>query len=280
VSNKSEGLFGSINEFFIDGWEANCGTENPWSPKPVGLRNLTLHFAKRRERDNEATDFEMLARLEFNEFNRNMSDNVGCAFNIKLKELAKFAKFKVWFWVSRKEFTKVGRKKNIRSIPSAKQLWAWNKTNVVWAHYTYAFQEKTYDGVSEFSATMDLNHEAEAKQPHISIMVYPSAAAMHYSSFSRYSYLDALADIGGMYTLVAGFFFSFAPLLIKCAKANRGHDTYKTHGILPAVSLSHRNAEELCFLRSLVFSALGITENDYFTSMLVKMASIKQETKI
>ena len=123
---------------------------------------------------------------------------------------------------------------------------------------------------------MDLNFEYQARDPILSIVAHPSTAIIHYSSFSRYSYLSCLADIGGVYTLVTGFFFIFAPLLAYRAKTNRGQNAYRTLGILPAISASYRNREELSSLRSLVLVALGITEKDYF-KYVGKMASTKQE---
>jgi len=108
----------------------------------------------------------------------------------------------------------------------------------------------------------------------LKMKIIPPTTVTHYRSFYRYSYLNCLADIGGFYTLVAGLYFIAAPLLVKIA--NRGQLTYRARGILPAFSLSHRNAEELSALRSLLFAAVGITEDQYFSKMLEKLESKKQ----
>jgi len=270
-----------INKVFVNHWKASCIIDETGRLKPVGVRNLTMHLTERRTlnkaswRLNKAMEFEMIVRMEFNELDRNMSGNFLCTTDIGLRKFAEIAKFTLWFWVSRKEFSYFGGKRNLQSIPSAKQLWGWN-TEFSKVRYTYAFQEKTYDGESEFSANLDLNFEYERRDAFVTVVSYPSTAIIHYSSFSRYNYLSCLADIGGLYTLVTGFFFIFAPLLAYRSKTNRGQNAYRTLGILPAISASYRNKEELSSLRSLVLVALGITENDYF-KYVGKMACKKQE---
>jgi len=263
-----------MNDFFIDRWRVYCFMNKTANVDPIGVRNLTVHLTPHGT--NESSEFEMLVRLEFNDFDKSVTGNVACHIEIASPWISPFAKFKLWLWVSRQEFMELG-KNSIRSIPSSKQLWAINKRETSSVRYTYAFGEKTYDGKSEFTANLDLNLELPAPQPFVTVLVYPSNSVMHYSSFTRYSYLDCLADIGGLYTLVAGFYFIFAPYLVGYAKANRGHNAYMTHGILPVLSLSYRNAEEISLLRSLVFVALGITENEYFGSKVKNEASIKQE---
>jgi len=97
----------------------------------------------------------------------------------------------------------------------------------------------------------------------LNIEVYPHPTIVHYVSFERYSYLDWLADIGGFYTLAIGSFFLFSTQITKFA--NRRDVFQRKQGILPAFSLSHRNAEELSGLRSMVLAAFGISEEAYFS---------------
>merc|ERR1719317_1026244 len=146
-----------------------------------------------------------------------------------------------------------------------KRVWR-RENDLIDQIYGYVFEETTYDGVSDFTADVYLLDEYDwysyfdAK---LNIEVYPFPTVMHYISFDRYSYLDWLADVGGFYTLVASFFFILSSRITKLAQ--RRENFHLNQGILPAFSLSHRNAEELCVLRSLVLAALGITEKDYFT---------------
>eukprot|EP00495_Collosphaeridae_sp_1-RS-2012_P002320 TRINITY_DN2019_c0_g1_i1.p1 TRINITY_DN2019_c0_g1~~TRINITY_DN2019_c0_g1_i1.p1 ORF type:complete len:127 (+),score=4.80 TRINITY_DN2019_c0_g1_i1:314-694(+) len=97
----------------------------------------------------------------------------------------------------------------------------------------------------------------------LNIEVYPYPTVVHYVSYERYSYIDWLADMGGFYTLAFGCFFVVSTRITKLA--NRRDVFQRRHGILPAISLKHRNAEELSQLRSLVLAALGITEKAFFS---------------
>merc|ERR1712142_1105242 len=94
----------------------------------------------------------------------------------------------------------------------------------------------------------------------------------------RYTYIDWLADMGGFYTLAFGCFFVFSTRITKLA--NRRDVFQRKHGILPAISLRHRNAEELSQLRSLVLAALGITEKAYFSGDFEKRLTAMHKSTI
>jgi len=107
----------------------------------------------------------------------------------------------------------------------------------------------------------------------LNIEVYPFLSVMHYVSFHRYSYLDWLVDVGGFFTLITGLFFVLSSRVTKIA--NRKNNFHLNQGILPVFSLSHRNAEEIAGVRSMVMAALGITEQEYFMNNIESLRKLE-----
>jgi len=247
----------------------------------VELRNLTLHLDQigiNLQNYSDVTDiFGMLMRLEFDDFKGHMSGKIMCDLYLEIERLQQrlsgFASYDIMFLVSREEFNSgsTGISEYIRSM---KKVWRW-QNELIDQVYSYVFEENTFDGVSDFTAEVHLVDEVVNKDAMLNIEVYPYPTVMHYVSFDRYSYLDWIADIGGFYTLAIGFFFLLTTRITKFA--NRRHLFQRKWGILPAVSLSHRNAEEISGIRSLVMAALGITDEEYF-ELNVERKSMLRET--
>ena len=105
------------------------------------------------------------------------------------------------------------------------------------------------------------------------IETYPYHTVVHWVSYARYSYTDWIADLGGVYTLLIAAFFILSARVNYFA--NRKDAFHRRHGILPAFSLTYRNAEELSGLRYLVLSALGISEEEYFHKDFQKLLEEK-----
>ena len=116
--------------------------------------------------------------------------------------------------------------------------------------------------MSEFAVDVFVENNISANSAQLNIETYPYHTIVHWVSYERYSYTDWIADVGGFYTIAIGTFFIISTKV--SFFANRKDAFHRRHGILPAVSLTYRNAEELSGLRVLVLSALGITEEEYF----------------
>lgn len=240
----------------------------------VGLQNFTLHLDEigvDLQNSSDVTDtLGLLVRLEFNNFAGYMSGKVMCDIKLDMYSLnsafSEFATFEILFMVSREEFSsgKTGITEYIRSMKKVTR----KHEVMIDQVYSYMFEEHTYDGESEFTAEVHLVDNFDEYDAVLNIQVYPFPTVTHYVSFDRYSYLDWLADFGGIYALVLGFFFILVSRIIKLA--NCGQTFHLQQGILPIFSLSHRNAEELSGLRSLVMASLGITEQDYFSKKMEK----------
>merc|ERR1719204_516188 len=142
-----------------------------------------------------------------------------------------------------------------------KKVWRWQNDQIDQI-YSYTFEESTFDGKSDFTAEVNLIDKYVKDNYTLNIEVYPYPTVVNYVSYERYSYLDWFADIGGISTLVTTIFFILSTRIIKCA--NRKYAFQRKQGLLPAFSLTHRNAAELSVLRYLILAALGITEEDYF----------------
>jgi len=235
----------------------------------VGLRNITLHLDEigvTLQNTSAATNFfGMLLRMEFVNFGGYMSGKIWCDLYLDMEILneafSNFTQYDILFMVSREEF-QTGSAGITEYIRSVKKVWRRTK-DVLDLIYSYTFEESTFDGVSDFTAEVHLVDEKEVLDAMLNIETYPYPTVVHYVSFERYSYVDWLADMGGFYTLALGLFFVLSTQITKLA--NRRDIFQKRQGILPAISLTHRNAEELSQLRSLVLAALGVTEEAYFS---------------
>jgi len=235
----------------------------------VRLKNLTLHLdevgAKLQNSSEISHIFGLLMRMEFENFDGYMSGKILCDLHLDMDTLqwalSSFATYDIMFMVSREEFNSgsTGITEYIRSV---RKVWR-RENKLIDQKYTYVFEETTFNGKSDFTAEVHLVDQNVLDDAMLNIEVYPYPTVVHYVSFERYSYLDWLADIGGFYTLAIGCFFVFSTRITKLA--NRRDVFQRKQGILPAFSLSHRNAEELSGLRSLVLAALGITVEEYFS---------------
>merc|ERR1719334_2556898 len=229
----------------------------------VGLQNLTLYLdeigLEVKNSTYEKDIFGMLLRLEFLDFSGYMSGKVMCNINLEmdgiLEAFSNFASFDILFMVSREEFSS-GTTGFTEYIKSMKKVWR-SQNNLMHQIYSYIFEETVFDGRSDFTAEMNLVDEVVLEDAMLNIEVYPYPTVVHYVSYDRDSYLDWLADMGGFYPLIVGVFFVLSTRLTKLA--NRRSAFHRKQGILPTFSLSHRNAEELSALRSLVLTAFGIT---------------------
>jgi len=246
----------------------------------VGLRNLTLYLDEigvSLQNESDVIDiFGMLMRLEFVDFSGYMSGKIMCDLYLEIERLEKalsgFASFDILFMVSREEFSS-GTTGITEYFRSMKRVWR-RHNGLIDQIYSYVFEENTFDGVSDFTAEVYLVDEYVDQDAMLNIEVYPYPTVMHYVSFHRYSYIDWLADVGGFYTLVIGIFYLLTTRVTKLA--NRRDLFHRKQGILPAFSLSHRNAEEISGLRSLVMAALEISEQDYFEIKEQRMSKNKE----
>jgi len=249
----------------------------------VGLQNLTLHLEEigvSLQNSSAATDiFGMVMRMEFSNFDY-MSGKIMCDLYLDMEVLnesfSSFANFDILFMVSRDEF-QTGSAGITEYIRSVRKVWR-RENDVIDQIYSYVFEESTFDGKSDFTAEVHLVDEMVNMDAMLNIEVYPYPTVVHYVSFERYSYVDWLADMGGFYTLAFGCFFVFSTRITKLA--NRRDVFQRKHGILPAISLRHRNAEELSQLRSLVLAALGITEKAYFSGDFEKRLTIMRKSTL
>jgi len=246
------------------------------------LRNFTFFVENigidtyYREQSNETIEvFGVLLKMEFNDFDDYKEGWFKCDLYIEMdqfdKNLSSFANFDIFFMVSRTDYTsaEAGTTSYLRS---RKKLWH-DTDGVVEKVYNYVYEESTFDGASDFSAEVFLETNELTKAALLNIMTYAYPTVLHWVSFERYSYTDWLADVGGFYTLVITLFFILSTRVTYWA--NRKDAFQRRHGILPALSMAYRNAEELSGLRYLVLAALGISEEAYFQDDFQKFLSVR-----
>jgi len=246
-------------------------SNNKVMTETIGLRNLTLHLDEigvNLQNDSGVTNiFGMIIRLEFDDLSEHMSGNIMCDLYLDMDHLKNglsgFAFYDIWFMVSREEFSSWTTGTGITEyIDSMKKVWR-RQSERIDLKYSYVFEENTYDRISDFTAEVYLvDEDPDEDRAMLNIEVYPYPTVWHYIKFARYSYLDWVADIGGLFTFALFLFFLLTNQITKLA--NRRDLFRKKLGILPAFSLRHRNAEEIAGLRSLVMAGLGITEEEYF----------------
>jgi len=167
----------------------------------------------------------------------------------------------VRFWVSRQELLDSEINESDQSV---KWILVDYHMSGVSRLYGYYMEESKYDGYSNVTADFFLEGEFEDDDDsYIFISVYPPSSVMNFVSYATYSYQDALASLGGYFSLSLTVFVIFSSQITKCA--NRGGLFHVNQGILPYFSMSHRNAEEIAVLRSITLAGFGVSEKDYFS---------------
>jgi len=205
----------------------------------------------------------MLIKMEFERIGSYMKGPLSCHLGLQMAKvsqmLSRFATFLVHFTISRRDYES-GLLCYRKFIKSARTVWSSDDFSLT-KHFDYAYEETTFDGVSDFEAEVSVQ-VTETQESMLTIGIRPFPTIVHYVSFSNYSYLDWLADMGGLYAIAIGLFLFLATRVARFA--NRGKAFLSAQGILPVLSLPHRNAEELAGLRLIVLAGLGITEKEYF----------------
>merc|ERR1719334_3043763 len=212
---------------------------------------------------DQTKGFGMLTKMEFERIGSHMKGPLSCHLRLQMNKvsqmLSKFSTFYVHFTVSRKDYES-GLLCYEKFIKSSRKVWS-SDDFFLTKHFDYAYEETTFDGISDFEAEVSVQ-VAETQDSVLTIDDRPFPTIVHYVSFSNYSYLDWLADMGGLYAIAIGLFLFLATRVARYA--NRGKAFFNAQGILPVLSLPHRNAEELAGLRLIVLAGLGITEKEYF----------------
>jgi len=205
----------------------------------------------------------MLIKMEFENIGSHMKGPLSCHLDLQMNKvnsmLSRFSTFFVHFTVSRKDYES-GLLCYEKFIKSNRKVWS-SDDFFLTKHFDYAYEETTFDGISDFKAEVSVQ-VTETQESMLRIHVRPFPTIVHFVSFSHYSYFDWLADMGGLYAIAIGVFLFMATRVARYA--NRDKAFLSAHGILPALSLPHRNAEELAGLRLIVLAGLGITEKQYF----------------
>jgi len=205
----------------------------------------------------------MLLKMEFEKIGSHMKGPLSCHLSLQMNKvssmLSKFSTFFVHFTVSRKDYES-GLLCYEKFIKSNRKVWSSDDLFLT-KHFDYAYEETTFDGISDFESEVSVQ-VTKTQESMLRIDVRPLPTIVHFVSFSNYSYLDWLADMGGLYAIAIGVFLFMAARVARYA--NRDKAFLSAHGILPALSLPHRNAEELAGLRLIVLAGLGITEKQYF----------------
>jgi len=121
----------------------------------------------------------------------------------------------------------------------------------------YYYEESTVDGVSKLDGAYNW---VPLNITFIHTVANPTV--VHHVSYTKYSYTDWVADLGGFLSLAVFLFFTLSAKVTNYA--NRNDLFNRRQGILPVISRTYRNAEELAGVRYLLVSALGISGEEYF----------------
>jgi len=240
----------------------------------TGIQNFT-HYIDMIGVKDQRTVFGMLIKIELEDFEEFWDGYLVCNLNIDMElfnaAFSNFSKYDINFMVSRVDYDSA-TSGVIDDILSKKKVWR-NTDESMEKLWTYVYEESTYDEVSQFSVDVFVEKDVADRRARLYIETYPYHTVVHWVSYARYSYTDWIADLGGVYTLVIGAFFILSARVTFFA--NRNDAFHRRHGILPAFSLTYRNAEELSGLRYLVLSALGISEEEYFHEDFQKLLEDK-----
>jgi len=233
----------------------------------IQLRNLSVFVDQIETVRLNGTGFGIfgvLLKLEFEALATHMNGPLYCNLELdmtKMREMLPDFRYDIYFMISRADEDS-GLTGTSYYIESMSKLWRWND-DLSTKNFVYVYDEFTYDTQSKFQAEIYAEKRVQSGTS-LTIETYPNPNIIHYVSYSNYSYMNWLADMGGFLSIAVGFFVFTATKITKLG--HRGEVFHANHGILPIFSLPHRNAEELARLRSIVLDTLGITEEEYLGS--------------
>jgi len=240
----------------------------------TGLKNFTFYLDIIGIKD-QSTVFGMLIKIELEDFKEYWDGWLVCNLNIDMElfnaAFSRFSKYDINFMVSRVDYDSA-TSGVADDMLSKKKVWR-NTDKSTQKLWSYAYEESTFDDMSQFSVEVFVEKDVSGPKAQLYIDTYPYHTVVHWVSYARYSYTDWIADLGGVYTLVIGAFFVLSKRVTFFA--NRKDAFHRRHGILPAISVTYRNAEEISGLRYLVLSALGISEEEYFHKDFQKLLDEK-----
>jgi len=246
--------------------------EEPWAYSLVLDTYMSTNITVSVENPEDQYDYHIVViKIDYNNLDFQVSDYTEfdkyfmfdmMSFNEYFSSILSF--WEIFFAVSRMDYS--------ASAPDRMDLFYYHHR--VWesvASYALTgeralielrYEESTYDGVSDFY-TMIYNLEGDNPCGQcllIQTIAYP--IIVKYISYDRYSYADWLADLGGFFSLATTLFFVLSKKVTNYA--NRNDPFHRRQGILPIVSKTYKNSEELAGVRYLILSALGISEETYF----------------
>jgi len=226
-------------------------------------KNITFSFST-----NDVFD-SLLLKIEFGDFDPQhntqfwkQSDWFSCTLIIWEKEWQNlFELIDMHFFVSTMDLD-AGAVENWGSFHPANHISAvllyMETANINTGKYvSYFYEENTVDRVSKLDVVYDY---VPFNLTFIHTVANPTV--IHHLSYTKYSYTDWVADLGGFLSLAVFLFFTLS--LQVTDYANRNDMFNRRQGILPVISRTYRNAEELAGVRYLLVSALGISGEEYF----------------
>jgi len=249
---------------------AGCYTHQPNGTMYVFPRNITISIESFGQ--GKLIRFLVTLKIEFDDIDETWNDEwFHCTFELMVNSFNRamnFSFFDVYFTVSRTDyFSRVQiQTKALQSVWPVYHSWEYNHNISELVHSNvdqlksmlFQYQESTLDGISDFELEVYQREDSNG----LGISTVASPTVIHHVSYVSYSYNEWLADVGGVFTLLTTLFFVLAKVVTNYA--NRNDPFRRRHGILPVISKTYRNAEELAGLRCLVLSAFGISEEAYF----------------
>lgn len=100
----------------------------------------------------------------------------------------------------------------------------------------------------------------------IKIILNPLPKVTYYKEFVQYTWLDCASSIGGFWTIILGIYIVASTCVVKF-KRKKDKGQFKMLGILPMLSKTHENEEEIAYLRKIVMTLLNLHTEHCFHSV-------------
>jgi len=252
--------------------KSTCNILTKCTNKNGGDINLTSTLTVGVIMGESTTEARLVAKLEFDDYESQEENQwFDCALVVYslVEDLSLYGLHivDIHFYVSRTNYT-VNTRSGIYSDTKIRPHFVYSKLVDGIGVFDYRYEERIVDGASEITAAVtsqQVDSSFVTSGVKFLTIVQTSAwpTVIHHASYIAYSYTDWVADVGGFFTIVGTIFFAFSIQVTKYA--NRNDPFNRRQGILPILSRTYRNAEELAGVRVLMLSALGISDEEYFT---------------
>jgi len=173
--------------------------------------------------------------------------------------------FNLWMFMSRDNITHAVGIEDL--APQMRSIFS-TEEEIYGADMRFFYEERVFCNLEDVCSS-EFYVESTAMtvyQDRIKITINPLPKVTYYQEFVQYTYLDCMSSIGGLWTIILGLYIAVSTFVVNCNNT-RDKDDIKCLGILPLLSKTAENEEEIAYLRKIVMTLLDLNRKHFFRSL-------------